>query len=196
MCHYLQQVKIKQLWLIIYILFQGIQEAIKAGQNLKQNSYKFDIVYTSVLKRAISTYNNVADVLDCHHIPLLKSWRLNERHYGQLQGLNKKETTQKHGEKQVTQWRRSFDIPPPFVSYEDSNYPGNDDKYKGISKKALPRGESLKLTSDRVLPYWHDFIANSLMENKKVLVVAHGNSLRAIVKYLNNISDAGNLYIY
>ena len=143
------------------------------------------------MKRAICTFNNVADVLDCHYIPLHKSWRLNERHYGQLQGLNKKETTQKHGEKQVQLWRRSFDIPPPFVSLEDPLYPGNDEKYRGLSKNALPRGESLKLTAERVLPFWHDFIASSLIERKNVLVVAHGNSLRAIVKYLNNISDNG-----
>lgn len=176
---------------MLFIL--GIKEAIKAGENLKKNNYNFDIAYTSVLKRAISTFNNLADVLDCQHIPLQKSWRLNERHYGELQGLNKKETTQKHGEKQVLLWRRSFDIPPPFVSLEDPNYPGNDKKYKALSKKVLPRGESLKLTSERVLPYWHDFIAASLLERKQVLVVAHGNSLRAIVKYLNNISDSGSI---
>lgn len=168
---------------------------MKAGSNLFENKYKFDIAYTSVLKRAICTFNNVADTLDCHHIPLIKSWRLNERHYGQLQGLNKKETTQKHGEKQVQLWRRSYDIPPPFVSLDDERYPGNDEKYQGVNKQILPRGESLKLTSDRVLPFYHDFIASNLIDEKKVLVVAHGNSLRAIVKYLNNISDDGIIFI-
>lgn len=167
----------------------GVQEAIKAGENLKKNNYKFDIAYTSVLKRAICTFNNLADSLDCHHIPLIKSWRLNERHYGQLQGLNKKETTQKHGEAQVQLWRRSYDVPPPAVSPQDKNYPGNDEKYKGLNKAVLPRGESLKLTSERVLPFFHDFVARDLKEGKKVLVVAHGNSLRAIVKFLNEIGD-------
>ena len=131
--------------------------------------------------------------MDCHNIPLIKSWRLNERHYGQLQGLNKKETTKKHGENQVQLWRRSYDIPPPLVEINDSRYPGNDEKYKGINKSILPRGESLKLTSERVLPYFHDFIARDLIQGKNVLAVAHGNSLRAIVKYLNNIGDNGNL---
>jgi len=164
---------------------------VKAGENLKKNGYKFDIAFTSVLKRAISTYNNVSEILDCMDLPLYKSWRLNERHYGQLQGLNKKETSQKHGESQVKLWRRSYDIPPPFVDLNDQNYPGNDEKYRFTDKKVFPRGESLKLTSERVLPYWYDSIAPELIAGKRVLVVAHGNSLRAIVKYLNNISDNG-----
>lgn len=178
------------------IFNQGTKEAIKAGENLKKNGYKFDVVFTSVLKRAISTYNSVSESLDCMGLPVHKSWRLNERHYGQLQGMNKKETSQKHGEKQVLLWRRSYDIPPPLVELTDKNFPGNDEKYKLIDKNALPRGESLKLTSERVLPYWYDNIAPELIAGKKVLVVAHGNSLRAIVKYLSKISDNGFFFLF
>lgn len=178
-------------WVDVPLSARGVQEAIKSGQKLKAAGFSFDIAFTSVLKRAICTYNYMSESLDCMHIPLYKSWRLNERHYGKLQGLNKKETTAQHGEQQVQLWRRSFDTPPPFVDLSDKHYPGNDSKYKSIDRTALPRGESLKLTSDRVLPYWYDQIAPRVIEGKKVVVVAHGNSLRAIVMYLNKISENG-----
>ena len=156
---------------------------------LKEKGFGFDIGFTSVLKRAIKTYNNIVDELDHHHIPVLKSYRLNERHYGGLTGLNKAETAKKHGEKQVLVWRRSYDIPPPELDLDDERHPRFDSRYAHLPLAVLPNTESLKITVDRVLPYWYDHICPQIIEGKRVLVVAHGNSLRAIVKYLNNMSE-------
>lgn len=180
----------------------GIQEAIEAGKILKQNGYKFDVAYTSVLTRAIQTFNYAAEELDCLYIPLLKSWRLNERHYGALQGLNKSETTAKHGEEQVKIWRRSFDIPPPPLEINDSRHPSHDSRYSGIDPALLPATEvsklviqSLKETVARVLPLWEGEISDIIRSGKNLLIVAHGNSIRSIVKYLDKISEKGNWWL-
>lgn len=165
---------------------------------LKQNGYKFDVAYTSVLTRAIQTFNYTAEELDCLYIPLVKSWRLNERHYGALQGLNKSETTAKHGEEKVKIWRRSFDIPPPPLETSDSRHPINDERYKNIDPALLPATEvlftftkSLKETIERVLPLWNGEISDIIRSGKNLLIVAHGNSIRSIVKYLDNVSEKG-----
>eukprot|EP00827_Trimyema_finlayi_P003854 TRINITY_DN364_c0_g1_i8.p1 TRINITY_DN364_c0_g1~~TRINITY_DN364_c0_g1_i8.p1 ORF type:complete len:254 (+),score=110.25 TRINITY_DN364_c0_g1_i8:75-836(+) len=176
-------------WTDVPLSKKGVQEAIEAGQMLKEKQFKFDICFTSVLKRAILTYNTIADQLDCHHIPVIKSYRLNERHYGALQGLNKSETAAKHGEKQVLIWRRSYDIPPPKLEETDNRFPGKDDRYNELPFDVLPFTECLKDTVERVLPYWNDIICPTIKSGKKVVIAAHGNSLRAIVKYLDNISD-------
>jgi 2,3-bisphosphoglycerate-dependent phosphoglycerate mutase len=168
---------------------KGITEAKKAGQILKEQGYTFDVTFTSVLKRAIRTLWVVLDVMDLMWIPVFRSWRLNERYYGALQGLNKAETAAKFGEEQVLIWRRSYDVQPPAVDREDERYPGNDPKYMDLDAKDLPLAESLKDTSNRVLPYWHEGITPVIKEGKRVLISAHGNSLRALVKYLDNISD-------
>ena len=147
------------------------------------------MAYTSVLTRAIVTYNTIASELNCHWIPVHKHWRLNERHYGALQGLNKSETAAKHGDEQVLVWRRSFDIPPPDLELTDERHPSQDPRYAGVPLDVLPKTESLKLTIDRVLPYWYDAICPAVLAGKKPIVVAHGNSLRAIVKYLTGMSD-------
>lgn len=136
------------------------------------------------------TYNDIASELNCHYIPVHKTWRLNERHYGALQGLNKAETAEKHGEEKVMIWRRSFDIPPPELEVSDERHPSHDPRYHGLPLDVLPKTESLKTTIDRVLPYWYDQICPAVLEDKKVIVVAHGNSLRAIVKHLSGMSDA------
>jgi len=168
---------------------KGIAEAKKAGQILKVQGYTFDVAFASVLKRAIRTLWIVLDVMDLMWIPVFRSWRLNERYYGALQGLNKSDTAAKFGEEQVLIWRRSYDVQPPAVDRRDERYPGNDPKYRDLAAKALPLTESLKDTSHRVLPYWHEAIAPVIEEGKRVLISAHGNSLRALVKYLDNISD-------
>jgi 2,3-bisphosphoglycerate-dependent phosphoglycerate mutase len=142
-----------------------------------------------VLKRAIKTYNNIVDEIDHHHMPVLKSYRLNERHYGGLTGLNKAETAKKHGEDQVLIWRRSFDVPPPALELDDERHPRFEAKYAHLPLDVLPGTESLKITIDRVLPYWFDHICPYVKDGKKVIVVAHGNSLRAIVKYLSKMSE-------
>ena len=174
----------------------GIQEAIKAGKALHQNGYSFDLCFTSVLTRAIQTFNYAADELDCHYIPVVKSWRLNERHYGALQGLNKLETVEKHGKDQVLTWRRSYDIPPPSLEESDERNPINDKRYKSVDPKNLPLTESLKITIDRVMPFWEETIVPAIKDGRDVIVVAHGNSLRAIVKKLSNVSDESNSHIY
>ncbi len=138
-----------------------------------------------MLSRAIGTYNTIADGVDCNYIPVIRSWRLNERHYGALQGLNKSETAEKHGEEQVLIWRRSYDIPPPELDEKDERHPRFDPRYAGLPDDALPKTESLALTVDRVLPYWVDTICPMVKDGKNVIVVAHGNSLRAIVKHLS-----------
>jgi 2,3-bisphosphoglycerate-dependent phosphoglycerate mutase len=168
---------------------KGVAEAMNAGKVLKEQGYSFDMAYTSVLKRAIRTLWMVLDRLDLMWIPVHRSWRLNERYYGALQGLNKAETALKFGEEQVLLWRRSYDIQPPAVEINDERYPGNDPRYQGLDKKDLPLTESLKDTSARVLPYWHSEIAPAVKAGKRVIVSAHGNSLRAMVKYLDNISE-------
>jgi len=142
-----------------------------------------------VLKRAIKTYNNIVDELDHHHIPVTRSYRLNERHYGGLTGLNKAETAKKHGEDKVLTWRRSFDIPPPELEFDDERHPRFEEKYKHLPIDVLPSTESLKITIDRVLPFWFDHICPQIKDGKKVIVVAHGNSLRAIVKYLSKMGE-------
>merc|ERR1712183_5823 len=151
--------------------------------------FDFDIAYTSTLQRAIKTYNNIAGEMGCLWIPLNKSWRLNERSYGALQGLNKSETAEKHGEEQVKIWRRSFDIPPPELDLDDPRHPQYEKMYSHLPIDVLPRTESLKTTIDRVMPYWNDTIAPSVMSGKKVVVVAHGNSLRAVVKHLSGMNE-------
>jgi len=168
-------------WTDVDLSEKGFQEAKKAGQVLKAEGYKFDIAYTSVLKRAIRTL--------WMWIPVIRNWRLNERHYGALQGLNKAETALKFGEDQVKIWRRSYDIQPPFLDKNDERYPGKDPRYADLTENELPLTECLKDTVARFVPYWEGTITNSIKQGKKVLITAHGNSLRALVKYLDNIPD-------
>jgi 2,3-bisphosphoglycerate-dependent phosphoglycerate mutase len=174
-------------WTDVDLSETGVMEAKDAGERLKD--WKFDVVHTSVLKRAIKTWNNIAEVTNQHHIPVHKHWRLNERHYGALQGLNKSETAEKHGEEQVKIWRRAYDISPPPLEKTDKRYPGNDSRYALLPNDVLPLTECLKTTVERVLPYWQDHIASDILSGKKVAIAAHGNSLRAIVKHLDNLSD-------
>lgn len=176
-------------WYDIDLAEAGVEQAKLAGQLLKAKGFEFDIAYTSVLQRAIRTLWLMLDEMDRLYLPVERSWRLNERHYGALTGLNKAETAAKHGDEQVKTWRRSFDIPPPAVDLDSEHFPGNDSRYAGIDHRVLPRGESLALTIDRVLPYWHDVIRPSILSGKRVVIAAHGNSLRALVKYLDGISD-------
>ena len=176
-------------WVDVDITDKGRQEAIKGGQILKELGLTFDVAYTSYQKRAIKTLNLFLEELDLLWIPVYKSWRLNERHYGALQGLNKAETAEKYGDEQVHIWRRSFDVAPPQVDKNSDMYPGNIDRYKDIPEEEIPTGESLKLTIDRVLPYWESDISKQIKAGKNVLISAHGNSLRALIKYLLNISD-------
>ena len=176
-------------WVDVDITDKGRQEAIKGGQTLKELGLTFDVAYTSYQKRAIKTLNLFLEELDLLWIPVYKSWRLNERHYGALQGLNKAETAEKYGDEQVHIWRRSFDVAPPQVDKNSDMYPGNIDRYKDITEEEIPTGESLKLTIDSVLPYWESDISKQIKAGKNVLISAHGNSLRALIKYLLNISD-------
>ncbi len=176
-------------WTDIDLTSKGIMEAKEAGRILKKEGYTFDLAYTSVLKRAIHTLWNVLDEMELVWIPVERSWRLNEKSYGALQGLNKTETAQKYGEEQVLLWRRSFDVRPPELAINDKRHPLNDVKYNNLNKELLPATECLKDTVERFLPFWHDTIKPSIIANKKVLIVAHGNSLRALVKYLDNLSD-------
>ncbi len=176
-------------WTDVDLTEQGTREAKAAGKLLKEEGFDFDIAYTSVLKRALRTLWIVLDEMDRLWIPVEKSWRLNERHYGALQGLNKAETADKHGEEQVLIWRRSYDIPPPDLDKTDERYPGNFAMYNDMDEKDIPTTESLKLTVDRFLPIWFDTIAPMIKSGKKVLIAAHGNSLRALVKYLDRISE-------
>jgi len=174
-------------WTDVDLSEKGIAEARHAGQTLREMHYTFDIAYTSVLKRAIRTLWIVLDEMDLMWIPVYRSWRLNERHYGALQGLNKAETAAKFGEQQVALWRRSYDVRPPSLDKTDPRNPAEDPRYKDIPE--VPLTECLKDTVDRFLPYWHQTIVPSLKEDKKILIAAHGNSLRALVKYLDKISD-------
>ena len=174
-------------WHDVDLTEQGIKEATEAGRLLTELDYKFDIAYTSVLKRAIRTLWIMLDEMDHMWMPVVRDWRLNERHYGALQGLNKAETAAKYGEDQVHIWRRSYDTPPPPLDDDDERHPSHDPRYAGVSD--LPASESLKLTLDRVRPCWEDRIAPDLRAGRNVLIAAHGNSLRALVKMLDNVSD-------
>jgi 2,3-bisphosphoglycerate-dependent phosphoglycerate mutase len=176
-------------WTDVDLTEQGMTEALKAGNILKKENYVFDIAFTSVLKRAIRTLWIVLDTMDLMWIPVERSWRLNERHYGALQGLNKAETAAKYGEDQVLVWRRNYDTPPPSLDKTDPRHPANEHQYDAIDKTELPDTECLKDTVKRFLPYWQTTIAPVIRSGQKVLIVAHGNSLRALVKYLDQISD-------
>jgi 2,3-bisphosphoglycerate-dependent phosphoglycerate mutase len=176
-------------WYDVDLAEKGMNEAREAGRLMKAEGFSFDLAYTSVLKRAIRTLWLALDQMDLLWIPVTKSWRLNERHYGALQGLNKAETAAKFGDEQVLVWRRSYDIPPPALKKTDERYPGQDPRYTGLSEQELPLTECLKDTVERFLPYWHDTVAPQVKAGKQVIITAHGNSLRALVKYLDNISD-------
>jgi 2,3-bisphosphoglycerate-dependent phosphoglycerate mutase len=176
-------------WTDVDLSDKGRQEALDGGRVLKAEGYRFDVAYTSVLKRAIRTLWTVLDEMELMWIPVYRSWRLNERHYGALQGLNKAETAAKFGEDQVKIWRRSYDIPPPPLTPDDERFPGHDPRYQGLSQAELPLTECLKDTVARFLPLWHDTIAPDIRSGRKVLIAAHGNSLRALVKYLDNIPE-------
>jgi 2,3-bisphosphoglycerate-dependent phosphoglycerate mutase len=176
-------------WTDVDLSEKGRQEAREAGVVLKAEGYAFDVAYTSVLKRAIRTLWAVMDEMDLMWIPVERSWRLNERHYGGLQGLNKAETAAKFGEEQVKIWRRSYDIRPPALEPGDERFPGRDPRYRTLSAAELPLAECLKDTVERFLPYWHGTIAPAVQAGRKVLIAAHGNSLRALVKYLDGVSD-------
>jgi 2,3-bisphosphoglycerate-dependent phosphoglycerate mutase len=176
-------------WTDVDLSDVGLEEAKKAGQLLKEGGYTFDVAYTSVLKRAIRTLWIAMDELDLLWVPVVRNWRLNERHYGALQGLNKAETAARHGEAQTKMWRRSYDVPPPALTRDDPRYPGHDPRYAGLPETDVPLTECLKDTVERFLPYWHEEIGPAIKSGKRVLVAAHGNSLRALVKYLDDISD-------
>jgi 2,3-bisphosphoglycerate-dependent phosphoglycerate mutase len=176
-------------WTDVDLSEKGLQEARDGAEVLKREGFVFDIAYTSVLKRAIRTLWIVLDGMDLMWIPVYRSWRLNERHYGALQGLNKAETAAKFGEAQVKIWRRSYDVPPPALEESDPRYPGRDPRYASLGKAELPLTECLKDTVARFLPIWDDTIAPEIRSGKRVLIAAHGNSLRALVKHLDNISD-------
>ena len=176
-------------WKDVDLSAQGRAEAREAGCLLRDGGYTFDLAFTSVLKRAIKTLGIVLDEMDLLWIPVTKHWRLNERHYGALQGLDKAETAAKHGEDQVKIWRRSYDIPPPPLSHEDERHSGRDPRYANLTPAEVPASESLKDTVARFLPYWHDTIAPVVKSGKRVLIAAHGNSLRALVKYLDGVGD-------
>ncbi|OGX10930.1 MAG: phosphoglyceromutase [Omnitrophica bacterium RIFOXYB12_FULL_50_7] len=176
-------------WTDVDLSEKGLKEAQDGGQLLKKEGYVFDIAFTSVLKRAIRTLWIVLDQMDLMWIPVIRDWRLNERHYGSLQGLNKSETAAKFGEDQVKIWRRSYDVPPPALEESDPRNPAKDPRYQSFKKNDLPLTECLKDTVARFLPFWHDVAIPMIKTGKKVLIVAHGNSLRALVKYLDNISE-------
>src|SRR5574341_270447 len=177
-------------WTDVGLTDLGCEEAHSAGQLLRAGGYDFDIAYTSVLKRAIQTLNIVQEELDLEWIPVIRAWQLNERHYGALQGLNKAETAEKFGDVQVKLWRRSYDVPPPALEWNDERHPRFDRRYASLTPEQLPATESLKLTLERVLPYWHATLASEITSGQRMLIAAHGNSIRALVKYLDNISDA------
>ena len=176
-------------WTDVDLSQKGILEARRAGQILREQGYSFDVAFTSVLKRAIRTLWLVQEEMDLMWIPVHLSWRLNERYYGALQGLNKAETAAKFGDEQVLIWRRSYDVRPPGLEKTDERYPGNDPRYKDLDEKDIPLTECLKDTVNRFLPYWHEVIAPVIKSGKRVIISAHGNSLRALVKYLDNIAD-------
>jgi 2,3-bisphosphoglycerate-dependent phosphoglycerate mutase len=176
-------------WTDVDLTELGCQEALTGGQILREKGFTFDIAYTSVLKRAIRTLNIIQEEMDLEWIPVVRAWQLNERHYGALQGLNKSEMADKFGEEQVKIWRRSYDVPPPALELNDERHPRFDRRYADLTPTQLPATESLKITLERVLPYWHSILAPTIKSGKRVLIAAHGNSIRAMVKYLDNISD-------
>ncbi len=176
-------------WTDVDLTEQGEREARDGGKLLKDQGFRFDVVHTSLLRRAIRTKQLVLDELDQLWLPVQRHWRLNERHYGALQGLNKKETAEKHGADQVFAWRRSYDTPPPALEVSDERHPSNDDRYAQLAPDLVPATECLKDVVARMLPYWHDVIVPQIRANQRVLIVAHGNSLRALVKHLDGISD-------
>jgi 2,3-bisphosphoglycerate-dependent phosphoglycerate mutase len=176
-------------WTDVELSDKGREEAKQAGVMMKEAGFSFDLAYTSVLKRAIRTLWIAMDEMDLLWVPVVRDYRLNERHYGALQGLNKAETAAKYGDDQVKIWRRSYDIPPPALEESDARYPGKDRRYHDLSKQQLPLTECLKDTVDRFLPCWHELIAPSVKAGKQVVITAHGNSLRALVKYLQDIPD-------
>jgi len=176
-------------WTDVDLTEKGQAEAAEAGRLLRDGGFVFDIAYTSVLKRAIKTLFIALDTLDQLWIPVTKDWRLNERHYGALQGLNKAETAAKHGEAQTKIWRRSYDIPPPPLTPDDPRHPSRDPRYAGIAASQLPLTETLEATVARFLPYWHDTIAPAIRSGKRVVIAAHGNSLRALVMYLDRLDQ-------
>ncbi|EOS93935.1 2,3-diphosphoglycerate-dependent phosphoglycerate mutase [Erwinia tracheiphila] len=176
-------------WYDVDLSDKGRTEAKAAGQLLKKEGFTFDFAYTSVLKRAIHTLWNILDEVDQVWLPVEKSWRLNERHYGALQGLDKAETAQKYGDDQVKQWRRGFAVTPPELDRADERFPGHDPRYTSLTAEQLPTTESLALTIDRVLPYWNESILPRMKKGEKVIIAAHGNSLRALVKYLDDMSE-------
>ena len=176
-------------WTDVDLTEKGIAEAREAGKLLKEKGYLFDIAFTSVLKRAIRTLWLVLDEMNLMWIPVERSWRLNERFYGGLQGLNKSETAAQYGEDQVHIWRRSYDIPPPAITEDDERYPGRNPVYRDLKKSEIPLAEALKHTKDRVMPYWHDKIVPAIKSGQRVLIAAHGNSLRALVKHLDDIPE-------
>ncbi len=176
-------------WIDVGLSEKGVEEAMQAGRTLAQEGYVFDVAYTSMLKRAIKTLWLVQEEMDLMWIPVHHSWRLNERHYGALQGLNKPETVEKHGMEQVKIWRRSYDVPPPALTPDSPYYPGRDPRYAGLPPGEIPLTECLKDVVARFLPYWHETLAPAVQAGQRVLIAAHGNSLRALVKYLDNVSE-------
>ena len=176
-------------WTDVELSEKGIEEAKEAGKVLKDQGFKFDLAFTSVLKRAEHTLDLILNEMDEKNIEIRRSWKLNERHYGALQGLNKDETKVKYGEKQVLLWRRSTDVRPPELDITDDRYPGNDPKYKDLKEEELPKTENLMDTIKRVLEFWNSDIKPELLKGKKIIIAAHGNSLRGLIKYLDNISD-------
>ncbi len=176
-------------WHDVDLTDTGVQQAKMAGKLLKESGFEFDIAYSSVLTRAMRTLWIALDEMDRLYLPVERTWRLNERHYGGLTGLNKTETAEKHGADQVKIWRRSFDTPPPFIDEDNAYFPAHDPRYAGIDPSILPRGESLALTIDRVMPFWHDTIRPAILSGQRVLIAAHGNSLRALVRYLDSMDN-------
>ena len=177
-------------WTDVGLTELGLVEAGEAGKLLREGGYDFDIAYTSVLKRAINTLGMIQSEMDRDWLPVIRAWQLNEHHYGSLQGLNKAEMAEKFGEAQVKIWRRSYDVPPPALELADERHPRFDRRYASLTPEQLPATESLKITLERVLPYWHSTLAPEIKSGRRVLIVAHGNSIRALVKYLDNISDS------
>ena len=177
-------------WTDVDLTEQGMAEAKEGGRLMKEAGYQFDIAYTSVLKRAIKTLWIIQEEMGIEWLPVVRAWQLNERHYGSLQGLNKAETAKQYGDEQVKIWRRSYDVQPPALELDDERHPRFDRRYAGLTADELPATESLKITLERVLPFWHDVLVPDIKAGKRLLIAAHGNSLRAMVKYLDNMSEA------